>query len=169
MRCSRSAVLVCALVCAPWGARAQDAKPSASMLLVDRDISVDLARQIADSAIEACRAMGFEVSVTVVGRDGLTKLAIRGDHSAPHNFELSRRKAYTARTFRRTSASWAKRMTDEPELSGQKMLREVIPLGGAFPSTWAPRRSAASASAVRRVRTRTRPALRPASRASPQR
>ena len=69
----------------------------------------------------------------VVDRNGLVRLAVRADSASPHNFELARRKAYTARTFRRTSASWAKRMVDEPELSGQKNLAEVIPLGGGVP------------------------------------
>jgi uncharacterized protein GlcG (DUF336 family) len=58
---------------------------------------------------------------------------MRADTASPHNFDLARRKAYTARTFRRTSASWAKRMVDEPDLSGQRQLADVIPLGGGVP------------------------------------
>jgi uncharacterized protein GlcG (DUF336 family) len=45
--------------------------------------------------------------------------------------ELARRKAYTARTFRRSSLEWAKR--SETELVGQRSLAEVIPLGGGVP------------------------------------
>ena len=50
----------------------------------------------------------------------------------PHNLELARRKAYTALTFRRTSADWAKR-TAEGDVAGQRSLTDVIPLGGGVP------------------------------------
>src|SRR5499427_10124327 len=51
---------------------------------------------------------------------------------SPHNLELARRKAYTALTFRRTSADWAKR-TAEGDVAGQRSLTDVIPLGGGVP------------------------------------
>jgi uncharacterized protein GlcG (DUF336 family) len=53
---------------------------------------------------------------------------MRGDATPPHGLELARRKAYTARTFRRTSRDWAKRT--EGDLAGQRSLADVIPLGG---------------------------------------
>ena len=59
---------------------------------------------------------------------------LEGDNASPHNAELARRKAYTARTFRTPSAEWAKRT--EPGGGGnpgQRMLSEVIPLGGGMP------------------------------------
>jgi uncharacterized protein GlcG (DUF336 family) len=46
-------------------------------------------------------------------------------------YALTRRKAYTARTFRRPSAEWAKRT--ETVNQGQRMLTDVIPLGGGVP------------------------------------
>ena len=46
---------------------------------------------------------------------------------------MARRKAYTARTFGRTSAEWAKRTTDVPELAAQRQLADVIALRGGVP------------------------------------
>ncbi len=109
------------------------APASAQAIFTERNISVEAAFRISQAAIAACKANGYDISVVVVDRNGLVRLAVRADSASPHNFELARRKAYTARTFRRTSASWAKRMVDEPELSGQKNLAEVIPLGGGVP------------------------------------
>ena len=40
--------------------------------------------------------------------------------------ELARRKAYTARTFKRPSAEWAK-LTETGAIAGQRMLTDVIP------------------------------------------
>ncbi len=110
------------------------ASPAAAQAIVmERNISVEAAFKVAHAAIAACKANGFDISVVVVDRNGLVRLSVRADSASPHNFELARRKAYTARTFRRSSASWAKRMADEPEMSGQKNLAEVIPLGGGLP------------------------------------
>ena len=71
------------------------------------------------------------VSVAVVDRAGRLRVFLQGDNANPHNSELARRKAYTARTFRQPSAEWAKRT--ETANAGQRMLAEVIPLGGGMP------------------------------------
>jgi uncharacterized protein GlcG (DUF336 family) len=109
------------------------APADAQAVFTERNISVEAGFRIAQAAIAACKANGFDISVVVVDRNGLVRIAVRADSASPHNFELARRKAYTARTFRRSSASWAKRMADEPDMSGQKSLAEVIPLGGGLP------------------------------------
>ena len=69
--------------------------------------------------------------MAVVDRSGQLRVLLRGDGSPPHGFELARRKAYTSRTFRRPSLEWAKRT--ETGLAGQRMLADVIPLGGGMP------------------------------------
>ena len=74
---------------------------------------------------------GAGLSVAVVDRAGALKILLRGDGAPPHGAELARRKAYTARTFRRSSLEWAKR--SETGLIGQRSLAEVIPLGGGVP------------------------------------
>jgi uncharacterized protein GlcG (DUF336 family) len=55
---------------------------------------------------QALAACGMNTSVAVVDRAGRPCVLLQGDGAAPHNLELARRKAYTARTFRRTSAEW---------------------------------------------------------------
>ncbi len=99
-------------------------------VIAERNVSLQLARVIADAAM-ACVANGAGVSVAVVDRSGQLRVLLRGDGSPPHGIELARRKAYTARTFRRPSLEWAKRT--ESGLAGQRMLADVIPLGGGVP------------------------------------
>ncbi len=125
--------LLSALACAGVYAIAAAPSASAQAYVVQKNISAQASFKIAQAAIETCKKNGYDISVVVVDRDGLVRLAVRADNASPHNFDLARRKAYTARTFRRTSASWAKRMVDEPGLSGQKSLVDVIPLGGGVP------------------------------------
>ena len=99
-------------------------------VISERNVSMQMARTIADTAME-CAKGGIGLSVAVVDRAGSLKVLVRGDGSPPTGAELSRRKAYTARTFRRPSLEWAKRT--EGDLAGQRMLADVIPLGGGMP------------------------------------
>lgn len=109
------------------------AAAAAQGALMERSVSLQMARQAADGAIEQCAKDGYDVSVVVVDRQGLVRLLMRGDKAAPHNVDLARRKAYTARTFRRPSAEWAKRTATEPEIAPQRNLADVIALGGGVP------------------------------------
>lgn len=103
--------------------------PSANaQVLMQRDVSLRMALTIAQTASAEC---GVVASVAVVDRAGRLKVFLQGDGAAPHNIELARRKAFTARTFRMTSADWAKRT--ETINPGQRMLTDVIPLMGGVP------------------------------------
>src|SRR5262245_45675337 len=101
---------------------------SNAQVLMQREISLRMALTIAQTAMEECTR---RVSVSVVDRAGRLKVFLQGDDASPHNLELSRRKAYTARTFRAPSAEWAKRT--ETTNAGQRALADVIPLGGGVP------------------------------------
>ena len=87
-----------------------------------------MALTIAEAALAEC---GINTSVAVVDRAGRLRVLLQGDGASLHNPELARRKAYTARTFRQTSAEWAKLI--ETTNTGQRMLADVIPLGGGVP------------------------------------
>ena len=115
-----TAALLAALLTVP-------SSPSAQVLM-QRDVSLRMALTIAETALAQC---GINTSVAVVDRAGRLRVFLQGDGASPHNLELARRKAYTARTFRRTSADWAK--ATETTNAGQRMLAEVIPLGGGVP------------------------------------
>ena len=101
---------------------------SEAQVLMQRDVSLRMALTIAMTASEQCGAIA---SIAVVDRAGRIKVLMQGDGGSPHNLELARRKAYTARTFRSPSAAWAKRT--ETTNQGQRMLADVIPLGGGMP------------------------------------
>jgi uncharacterized protein GlcG (DUF336 family) len=108
------------------------ATPAAAELLTQKLLSAPLALAIAQTAYETCAQQGHHVSVTVVGLEGETLVAVRGDGSAPHTFENSQRKAYTARTFRVPSGEFAQRVKDNPT-TGAVHLSGVIAAQGALP------------------------------------
>ena len=102
-------------------------------ILTERNISTQLAMAMANAAIAACKNDGYDVSVVVVDRAGDLKVVIRADTANPHNTDLARRKAYTARTFGVPSMEVAKRTNGPTELSGQRFINDIIPLGGGLP------------------------------------
>jgi uncharacterized protein GlcG (DUF336 family) len=100
-------------------------------LLTQRTLSEQAALSVAQGALDKCHADGYHVSVTVLDASGLVKLQIRGDGTGPHTLEHGRRKAYTALTFKRTSAetaqAWAAAGTPPPLIEG------TVAAGGGVP------------------------------------
>ena len=106
--------------------------PAGAQLLEQKGISAGMALTMAQTAIDTCKANGYRVSVSVVGRAGETILQVRGDNASPHTFENSLRKAYTARTFRIPSGDWAENLAKDPN-RGAQFLTGVIASRGALP------------------------------------
>ena len=92
-------------------------QPVQAQLLTHKDLSQAMALTIATTAAETCKAQGYRVSVTVVGRAGEIVLQMRGDDASPHTMENSHRKAYTARTFRVPSGEMVNRLKENPTAS----------------------------------------------------
>jgi len=103
--------------------------------LTQSNISAAQARQIIDAIVAECSTSDGLVTVTVavVDRAGQPVMQIRGDTASPHNWELAFRKAYTARTFRRSTIDTRDRTAYDQELSGQRTLTNIVALGGGVP------------------------------------
>jgi uncharacterized protein GlcG (DUF336 family) len=106
---------------------------SAQGLVSQKNIPLAMAQSIASAALAQCESMGYKVSVTVVDRDGLPIVMLRGDGAGLHTPEGSDRKAYTARSFSSPSAAFAKRMLDDPGSVGSRQYTRVLALGGGLP------------------------------------
>jgi uncharacterized protein GlcG (DUF336 family) len=107
--------------------------PLSAQPLVQKNISLQQAITVVKAAIAECGKDGSVISITVLDRDGEVRFAVRANGANPHNFELSRRKAYTAKTFRGPSANFIGKSAPDKDLYGQRELKEVIPLGGGMP------------------------------------
>jgi uncharacterized protein GlcG (DUF336 family) len=106
--------------------------PAQAQLLQHKDLTASIAMAIAETTQATCKANGYSVSVTVVGRSGEVILQVRGDDANPHTMENSLRKAYTARTTRAPSGALVDRVKAEPTL-GLVNLTNVIAIQGALP------------------------------------
>src|SRR5262245_2179675 len=103
---------------------------ASAQLLNHKDLSASMAIAIAQTAIEACKANGYAVSVTVVGRNGEILVQVRGDNTGPHTLENSMRKAYTARTFRSPSGALVDRLKADPSLGLIHLTNVIANQGG---------------------------------------
>jgi uncharacterized protein GlcG (DUF336 family) len=102
-------------------------------LTTEKAMPLSMAQAIANGAMEACKAMGYKISVAVVDRDGLTMVMLRGDGAGLHTPEGAERKAYTARTFRAPSADFLKRMQNDPAAHASESYSHVLALPGGLP------------------------------------
>jgi uncharacterized protein GlcG (DUF336 family) len=110
------------------------AAPAQAALIMHKDLSYSVAKTIGEAVIAACTAKGYPESVVIVDRDGETLVAMRGDEASPHTMENARRKAYTAMTFKQTTADYAKKLNDgNPVIRQQVTLPNVIAIPGGVP------------------------------------
>ena len=107
--------------------------PAGAQVLTQKNVSLAMAQAIANAAIVKCQSMGFKVSVTVLDRDGLAVVMLRGDGAGLHTPEGSDRKAYTARAYSAPSAVFAKRVQSEPNYVPAKQYSRVLGLAGGLP------------------------------------
>jgi uncharacterized protein GlcG (DUF336 family) len=103
-----------------------------AQLLTHKDISLAMATTMATTAIETCKGQGYNVSVNVLGRDGEVILALRNELAGAATMENSMKKAYTARTFRRSSGEFANGVKGNPT-AGALFLTNIVAAQGALP------------------------------------
>jgi len=103
-----------------------------AQLLAHKDISLAMATAIAETAIATCKTQGYNVSVHVLGREGQVVLGVRNENAGLATFENSMKKAYTARTFARSSGEFAAGVKGNPNAAAL-LLTNITPAQGALP------------------------------------
>ena len=92
----------------------------------------EVALEMAEAAMTHCAEGGYQVGVTVVDRFGVPQVFIRDRFAGMHVYETSRRKAWTAVSFR-TGTSELHEATAPGTISqGIRQLSEALPLGGGL-------------------------------------
>ena len=102
----------------------------AQELITQKALSLDVGLGIAQGALAQCRNDGYKVTVTIMDGSGTTKLQLHDDGAAPHTKDFSRRKAYSAFTFRRTTAATGKAWADAPPAPN---IQDVVGTAGGVP------------------------------------
>src|SRR5215471_6602535 len=105
---------------------------ASAQLVAHKDLSVTTAVTIAQTAVQTCKAQGYNVSAHVLGRAGEILVAMRGDDTGPHTMENSMKKAWTARAQRAPSVNFAKAVQQNPT-AGAIHLTNMVPAQGGLP------------------------------------
>ncbi|MEM7524454.1 MAG: heme-binding protein [Pseudomonadota bacterium] len=90
----------------------------------------DFAIKAAEGAMIACRDAGYQVGVAVVDRTGLLQAFVRDRFAGAHTVETSRRKAWTAVSFRTNTTDLDPVTRPDAEAYGIRFISEALPLGG---------------------------------------
>jgi uncharacterized protein GlcG (DUF336 family) len=105
---------------------------SSQGLVTQRNVSLPIAKTIAEAALAACKSKGFNTAVAVVDRAGQVMVILRDEQATAQQVEMARRKAYTARMFRTSTLEFQKR-TSDPAYAPQRELPDILALGGGVP------------------------------------
>jgi uncharacterized protein GlcG (DUF336 family) len=96
-------------------------------------LTAELAVEAAQAAIAACKAQGYNVTVTVADRLGSPKVVIVRDGPPGVARESTRRKAYTAAVQRVSTAEFTKRISAPNAFNPTVYDRELATGGGGVP------------------------------------
>jgi len=132
------AALLCARVNAQESGSARggdgtSASSNAPGVVIQRSVSLSLAKAIAEATLAACREKGYHTAAAVVDRAGQVLVILRDEQGTAQLTEMARRKAYTARMFRTTTMEFQKRTADNPQYAGQRNLPDILALSGGVP------------------------------------
>jgi uncharacterized protein GlcG (DUF336 family) len=109
------------------------APAGAQGVVMQRNLSLNMAKTIAEATLAECQAKGFHTSAAVVDRAGQVLVILRDEQATAQTVEMSRRKAYTARMFRTSTLEFQKRTADDPTLLPQRDVSDILALGGGVP------------------------------------
>jgi uncharacterized protein GlcG (DUF336 family) len=94
-------------------------------------LTPDTALKAAQAALKKCRDGGFQVTVAVVDRMGVTQVLLRDRYAGAHTPRTARAKAYSAVSFRTNTTELAEATQAGRPQSGIRHLPGVAAVGGA--------------------------------------
>lgn len=126
--CSSVVMLVAGLLGLSGGAA------SAADLLTAKVLPVEVALRAVATAMQACAADGYRVSVAIVDRGGVLRAQARADGAGPHTIGSSFKKAYTANSLGVATAVLANNVAEHPAIAGlANMDQSILLLAGGLP------------------------------------
>ncbi|MBS9718444.1 heme-binding protein [Pseudohalocynthiibacter aestuariivivens] len=97
-------------------------------------LPLDLATEAAQTALQACAADGYNVSVAIVARDGAVKVHLKADNSGPHTVGSAQGKAFTSASMGRDTAGLAQFIGENPMHDGLRYMDDrMVIQGGGLP------------------------------------
>ncbi len=95
-----------------------------------RHLTPETALKAAQAALAKCRGDGYQVSVAVVDRAGLTQVLLRDRYAGPHTVEIATNKAWSAVSFRTNTSDIEKASRPGETMSGIRHFPRMVAVGG---------------------------------------
>lgn len=106
---------------------------NAQAVRTERNISLELANQIAAASVATCSAKGYAVTATVVDRAGTVRAVQRADNAGPHTLAASQQKAYTSASARNNTLAMMEGAQKNPAAANLVNIPGFLLLGGGVP------------------------------------
>ena len=119
-------ITLAALMLGALPARGQDA------LVSYKSLSPEIAFELARAALDVCRARGFQVTVAVVDRFGVTQALVRDRFAGAHTVPTATGKAWTAVSFRSATGELAAQTQPGMPQAGVRALPGVVAIAGGL-------------------------------------
>jgi uncharacterized protein GlcG (DUF336 family) len=105
----------------------------AQAVRTERNMSLDLANQIAAATVAACSANGYNVAAAVVDRAGSLRALQRADNAGPHTLSSSQAKAYTSASAKNTTTAMMEGAQKNPAGANLVHMPGFLLLSGGVP------------------------------------
>lgn len=99
----------------------------------EKNMSMDLANQIASAAVSACTANGYAVAATVVDRAGSVRAVQRADNAGPHTLAASQQKAFTSASAKNNTLAMMEGAQKNPAAANLVYIPGFLLVGGGVP------------------------------------
>jgi uncharacterized protein GlcG (DUF336 family) len=97
-----------------------------------RTLTPEAALKAAQAALAKCRAEGFQVTVAVVDRSGVTQALLRDRYAAPHTVDTAQRKARTSINFKMNTSALDRELQPGKANAGIRNLPDVAAIAGGM-------------------------------------
>ena len=109
------------------------AAANAQSVRTEKNMSLELANQIASASVAACAANGYAVAATVVDRAGTVRAVQRADNAGPHTLGASQAKAFTSASAKNTTLAMMDASQKNPAAANLVYIPGYLLLGGGVP------------------------------------
>ena len=106
---------------------------NAQAVRTEKNISLELANQIAAASVAACQASGYAVAATVVDRAGTVRAVQRADNAGPHTLAASQQKAFTSVSAKNSTLAMMEGAQKNPGAANLVHIPGFLLLGGGLP------------------------------------
>jgi len=124
---------IVAITFAALAASAAFGSAQAQAVRTERNMSLELANQLAAATVASCLAGGYNVTAAVVDRAGQLRALHRADNAGPHTIGAAQAKAFTSASAKNNTLAMMEGAQKNPAATNLVHIPGFLLLGGGVP------------------------------------